>query len=101
MKKTKTTLQEATRSGNRILLIFAAATVGTLGLMAVPFDADPRWFEKLILSKAIAAAGWYVAWRLYSCGRKTDKWLAAYDKSCDGAMKNSNPLYIGKEDEQK
>lgn len=91
MKATKTNPQEATRSGIRILLIIAAATVGTIGLMTVPFDTDPWWFEKLILSKTIAVAGGYAAWRLYSRGRSNS----------DDAMKTPNHLYIGKEDEQK
>lgn len=101
MKRIKTTPQEAAKSVIRILLIFAAAAVGTIGLMVAPFDNATWWFEKLILSKVIAAAGWYAAWRLYKCWRKTDKWMAAYYKSCNEAMETPNPLYIGEEDEQK
>lgn len=85
MKATKTTPKEAAKSIIRILLITAAATIGTFGLMAEPLDNDPWLFEKFFLLKAIAVAGWVLACCLYDCWRKTDKWLAAYDKRCEEA----------------
>lgn len=101
MKTNKTTTKEAVKSIIRITLIVAAASVGTLGLMAVPYDDSPTWFTDFFLSKAIAAAGWYAAWLLYAKWSKVDKWLEAYDKSCEEALNAPNPLYIDEEDEQR
>lgn len=80
-----------------LLVIFGVAL---LALMGNPLDDDPWWFEKFLISKTIAAAGFYISFRLYDRWKKIDKWIKAYDKSCEEALEAPNPLYIGKEDDQ-
>ena len=100
MRTNKTPAKEAAISIMRIALIVAAATVGTLGLMAIPNDDSPTWLTDLYLSKAIAAAGWYVAWLLNAKWSKVDKWIGAFNEDDEKALNTPVQLYIDKEGEQ-
>lgn len=83
----------------RCAAILTTGTIAMLGLMAEPFDTDPWWFEKFFISKAIALGAGYATYRLYERWRKTDKWIMKYDKSCEEAIEQPNPLYIDDDNE--
>ena len=100
MKTNKTTAKEAAKSIVRITMIVAAAAVGTFGLMATLYDDSPRLITDLCYL-ALAAGGWGIARLLYAKWSKIDKWLAAYDRSCDEALDATNPIYIDEEDDQR
>lgn len=92
--------KQAAISTGRTLLLFVIFGIATIALMAEPYDNSNWWMEQFFASKVIAAAGFMVFWRLYARWSKTDKWIKAYNESCDKALEAENPLYIGKEEDQ-
>lgn len=99
MEASKT--KQATISAGRILLLCAIFGIALIGLMAEPYEDSNWWFMQFFASKAIAAAGFLAFWKLYNRWSKTDKWIKAYDESCNKALEAPNPLYIGEEDDDK
>lgn len=93
--------KQATISAARILLLCAIFGIALLGLMAEPLDDSRWWFEQFFISKAIAATGFLAFWKLYNRWSKTDKWLKAYNDSCDKALEAPNPCYIERKEERK
>lgn len=77
----------------RALLLFAIFGVAFIGLMAEPLDTSDRWLTQLLISKAIAVAGFAAFGKLYGRWCRTDKWLKAYNDSCDKAIEARNHLY--------
>lgn len=77
----------------RALLLFAIFGVAFIGLMAEPLDTSDRWLTQLLISKAIAVAGFAAFGKLYGRWCRTDKWLKAYNDSCDKALEARNHLY--------
>lgn len=84
----------------QIAALMAIAAVAFLGLMADPTDDNPMWFLTFIATKAIAVAEAYAVYKLEARWRPGNKWLTAYDKSCNEALEAPNPMYIGEEDEE-
>lgn len=93
--------KQATISAGRILLLFVIFGIALGALMADPLDESRWWFEQFLISKAIAAAGFYVFWKLYNRWSKTDKWLKTYNDSCDKALEAPNPCYIERKEGRK
>lgn len=93
--------KQATISAGRILLRFVIFGIALLGLMAEPLDDSRWWFEQFFISKAVAAAGFFAFWKLYSHWSKTDKWLKAYNDSCDKALEAPNPCHIERKEGRK
>lgn len=86
--------KQATISAGRILLLFVIFVIAIGALIAEPLDDSRWWLEQFFISKAIAAAGFFTFWKLYNRWSKTDKWLKAYNESCDKALEAPNPCYI-------
>lgn len=93
-------VQQPIASASRIALLLVIFSVALCGLMAEPFEDSNYWMEEFFISKALAAVGFFCYWKLYNRWRKTDKWIKAYDDSCNKALDNPNPMYIGKEAKQ-
>lgn len=91
--------KQAATSTSRILLLFVIFGIATMALMGEPLEDSSWWFEQFIASKAIAAVGFIIFWRLYARWSKTDKWIKAYNDSCDKALEAKNPMHRGKEDD--
>lgn len=77
----------------RIVILFA------LGMFAMIFlfgeEQDENIFAFLLhvcVDKALAFAAFLYAGRLYKRWSKIDPWLMAYEKMCDEAMEEPNPL---------
>lgn len=92
--------EQAAKSAIRIAALLVVFGIALVALMGNPLDNDSWWLEKFFVGKTIAAGGFYIYFRLYNRWSKTDKWIKAYDKSCEKALEAPNPLYIGKEDER-
>lgn len=88
-------------SAGHILLLFVTFGIGLGALMAEPLEDNRWWFELFLISKTIAAAGFFAFWKLYSRWSKTDKWLNAYSNNCDKALEATNPCYIERKEEHK
>lgn len=84
----------------RIAVLFGIFGIALIGLVAVPDDDSAWWMEQFFISKGIAAAAFYAFYKLDSRWSKTDRWLKAYNESCDKALETPNPLYIGKDEDQ-
>lgn len=93
MEANKTT--EAAISAGRSLLLFAIFVIAIGALLAEPLDDSHWWFEQFFISKVIAAAGFLTFRKLYNRWSKTDKWLKAYNDSCDKAPETPNPYATG------
>ena len=74
---------ETTKSICRMAVLFATFGLGFIMLMAVPTDDTKWWFESLLGSKIISLAAFLVFANLYNRWKKTDKWVAAYDRMND------------------
>lgn len=83
--------KQATISAGRILLLCAIFGISLIGIMAEPLDDSLWWIEEFIISKGIAAAGFFTFWKLYNRWSKTDKWLKAYNDRSDKALEAPNP----------
>lgn len=92
---------EIVKSVGRSTALVAIFGIALMGLMAEPNEDSNWWFMQFFASKAIAAAGFLAFWKLYNRWSKTDKWIKAYDESCNKALEAPNPLYIGEEDDDK
>lgn len=88
-------------SAGHILLLFVTFGIGLGALMAEPLEDSRWWFALFLISKTIAAAGFFAFWKLYSRWSKTDKWLKAYNDNCDKALEASNPYCIGRKENNK
>lgn len=99
MEASKT--KQVANSAGRALLLFVIFGIALLGLMVEPLDNSRWWFEQFFISKAIAAAGFFAFWKLYNYWSKTDKWLKAYNDSCDKALEAPNPCYIERKEADK
>lgn len=93
--------KQATISAGRILLLCAIFGTALGALIAEPLSDNRWWIEQFFISKAIAAAGFLAFWKLYSRWSKTDKWLKAYNDSCDKALEAPNPCCIEREEDEK
>lgn len=82
------------KSALRVLILFGLFSVAFIALMGEPDEKSQWWWEQFIISKTIAAAGFYAFAKLYSRWSKTDKWLIAYNKSCDEALEAENPMQL-------
>lgn len=87
-----------TKSLLRIIVLFALLGFSMVALYAIPTDDNPAWLREVVLSKALAIAGFYATIRLYKRWSKTDPWIAAYRKMCD--EDSANPMYIGPETQE-
>ena len=92
---------EIAKSVGRSTALVAIFGITLLGLMAEPLDDSRWWFEQFFISKVIAAAGFFAFWKLHNRWSKTDKWLKAYNDSCDKALEAPNPCYIERKEGRK
>ena len=92
---------EIAKSVGRSTALVAIFGIALLGLMAEPLDDSRWWFEQFFISKAIAASGFFAFWKLYNRWSKSDKWLKAYNDSCNKALEAPNPCYIERKEERK
>ena len=60
-----------------LALLFSAALIG---LMCQPSEGSASWLFGLFISKAFALAAALALWKLYDRWRRTDKWIADFDK---------------------
>lgn len=90
---------EIAKSAGRSTALVSIFGIALIGLMAEPYE-DSNWWLFFAI-KAIAAAGFLAFWKLYKRWSKTDKWLQAYDESCNKALEAPNPLYTGEEENDK
>lgn len=93
------TIPQPIVSASRIAILLVIFGIAFCGLMAEPLDDSNYWLEEIYASKALAVVGFYCYWKLYRRWSKTDKWIKAYDESCDEALDAPNPMYLGKEGE--
>lgn len=90
----KTAKHNPVKSTLRIAALFVIFSVALIALMGEP-NGNSAWrWEQFIISKAIAAACFYAFWKLYRRWSKTDKWLMAYNKSCDEVLEAENPTQL-------
>lgn len=97
MEASKT--KQSTISACRALLLIVIFGIALGALMAEPLDDSRWWFEQFFISKTIAIAGIVAFWKLYNHWSKTDKWLKAYNDSCDKALEVLNPCNIEREED--
>ena len=90
----KTEKHNPAKSAMRLLTLFGLFSIALIALMGEPDVKSQWWWEQFIISKAIAAAGFYAFGKLYNRWSKTDKWLIAYNKSCDEALEAENPMQL-------
>lgn len=90
-------IKQATISTGRALLLLVIFGIALGALLAAQPDNSRWWLGFLI----IAVAGFFAFWKLYARWCKTDKWLKAYNDSCEKVLEAPNPYYIGKEEESK
>lgn len=96
MKRNSTTAKNAAQ----VAALITMAGISIICLITIPADNNPMWFLSLFGTKAIAAAGFYAAHRLYEAWKGRNKWLAAYDRFCMKVMEAPNPMHIGEEEQR-
>lgn len=88
------------RNAMQIAALACISGIAIISMVWTPSEEAGWWLIQLLLSKAVSAALFVAFASLYLKWRRTNAWLAAYDRDCEEVLNAPNPLYIGKEDEK-
>ena len=84
----------------RVALFLMIGVIAFCGMIAEPRDESQHWIEEFYATKAIAAAGFAILWKLSSRRSKSGKRLQAIDAACD-KYEVVKPCHIGEEADDK